>query len=107
MEHRVSIVIGLIEGILKTQQNQEGETDTVTVYLFLAKIRCHNFQNAKQRYTIYLSSFYGTSASLRYIQQQNQEGDTDIPFTVTVYRSMAKKTSRFFIVLVLEDVFSV
>ena len=41
---------------------------------------------------------YGTSASLRYIQrQQNQEGDTDIPFTVTVYRFMAKNTSRFFI----------
>ena len=28
-----------IEGILKAQQNQEGDTDTVTVYLFLAKIR--------------------------------------------------------------------
>ena len=26
-----------IEGILKAQQSQEGDTDTVTVYLFLAK----------------------------------------------------------------------
>ena len=27
-----------IEGILKAQQNQEGDTDTVRVYFFLAKI---------------------------------------------------------------------
>ena len=27
----------LFEGILKAQRNQEGDTDTVTVYLFLAK----------------------------------------------------------------------
>ena len=29
-----------IEGILKAQQNQEGDTDTVTAYIFLAKIPC-------------------------------------------------------------------
>ena len=29
-----------IEGILKAQQNQEGDTDTVTVYLSLARIPC-------------------------------------------------------------------
>ena len=67
-----------IEGILKAQQNQEGDIDTVTVYLFLAKVQRLNFQNAKQRYnTIDLSPDYGTSASLRYIQRrQNQERNT-------------------------------
>ena len=69
----------------------------------LGKKMCLNFQPAKQRYTIDFTPYYGTSASLRYIQQ-NQEGDTDIPFTVTVYRFMAKNTSKFF--LILEDVFS-
>ena len=87
-----------IEGKLKSHQNQEGDTDIVMVYLFLAKMHCLNFQNAKQRYTTDFPPFHGTSASLRYIQrQQNQEGDTDIPFNVTVYRFVAKNTSRFFI----------
>ena len=29
-----------IESIFKAQQNQEGDIDTVTVYLFLAKMTC-------------------------------------------------------------------
>ena len=49
-----------IEGVLKAQQNHEGDTDTVTVYLFLAKICRLNFQNAKKRYTIYFPPVYGT-----------------------------------------------
>ena len=39
---------------------ERGITDTVTVYLFLAKIRCLNFQNAKQRYIIDFPPIYGT-----------------------------------------------
>ena len=95
------------EGHIEGTTNQEGEADTVTVYLFLAKIRClSEFWNAKQRYTIDLQPVYCTSVSLRYIQQQYREEDTDIPFTVTVYHSMAKITEVFHFVLVLQDVFS-
>ena len=58
---------------------------------------------ARKRYTVTVNGIplisqpdYGTSASLRYIQrQQNQEGDTDVQFTVTVYRFMAKKLEVF------------
>ena len=57
---------------------------------------CLNFQKAKNGIPLIYQPDYGTLASLRYIQQQqNQEGDTDVPFTVTVYRLMAKKNSRF------------
>ena len=97
------------EGILKAQQNQEGDTDTAAVYLFLTKMRCRFSccfsKLPKQRYTVDFPSVYGTSASLRYIErQQDQEGDTDIPFTVTLYRFMAHHTMLFLFCLDLEDV---
>ena len=60
---------------------------------------CLNFQNAEQRYTINLPPVYGTSASLRYIQQQNQEGDNDVPFTVTVYRFITKSRGYLFVLV--------
>ena len=56
-----------IEDILKAQQNQEGDTDTVTVYLFLAKIRCRfhvAFQNCQTKV------YRGFYASLRYIERK-------------------------------------
>ena len=64
------------------------------------------FRTAKQRYTVYLSPFYGTLNENQLLKaQQNQEGDTDIPFTVSVYRFMAKNTMPFFILsLIFEDV---
>ena len=49
-----------IEGKLKSHQNQEGDTDIVMVYLFLAKMHCLNFQNAKQRYPLDFPPVYGT-----------------------------------------------
>ena len=56
------------------------------------------FRTAKQRYTVYFSPFYGTLNENQLLKaQQNQEGDTDIPFTVTVYRFMAQNTMSFFI----------
>ena len=59
---------------------------------------CLNFQNAKNGILLISQPYYGTSASLRYIQrQQNQEGDIDVPFTVTIYRFMAKKVEVFYL----------
>ena len=45
---------------LRAQQNQEGDTDTVTVYLFLAKNTMSLFKTAKQRYTVDFPPVYGT-----------------------------------------------
>ena len=78
-----------VEGILKAQQNQEGDTDTVTVYLFLQKYDVA-FQNCQTK--VY-RGFYGTlNENKPLTAQQNQEGDTSIPFTVTVYLFLAKHT---------------
>ena len=56
-----------VEGILKAQQNQEGDTDTVTVYLFLAKIRYRFMSLLKlpnKGIPLISPPVYGTSASL-------------------------------------------
>ena len=87
--------------LLRAQQNQEGNTDisfTVTVYLFLAKNTIPLFKTAKQSYTVHFRPVYGTlNENQLYLfrAQQNQEGDTDMPFTVTVYRFNAKIRCRF------------
>ena len=64
------------------------------------------FKAAKQRYTVDFPLVYGTlNESQLSREQQNQEGDTDIPFTVTVYLFLAKKTiSIFHFDLVFENV---
>ena len=89
--------------MLKAQQNQAGDYRYccgIIICLFLAKVRRLYFQNAKNGIPLISQPDYGTSASLRYVQrQENEQGDTDVPFTVTVYRLMAKQKSRFFICL--------
>ena len=97
-----------IEGILKAQQNQEGDIDTVTVYLFLAKITCLNLKLPNNGIPLIYRQFtvhppvYGT------LNNKTKRGIPIYlgPFTVTVYRFMAKKRCRFRFVLVLEDVCS-
>ena len=80
--------------VLRAQQNQEGDTDTVTVYLFLQKYDVA-FQNCQTK--VY-RGFYGTlNENKPLTAQQNQEGDTSIPFTVTVYLFLAKHTMWLFI----------
>ena len=71
-------------------------TDTITVYLFLPEIRCFLILKMPQTFISLISQpGYGTAANLRYIlREQNRKGYTDVPFTVTIYRLMAKK-SRF------------
>ena len=87
--------------LLRAQQNQEGNTDisfTVTVYLFLAKNTMSLFRTAKQRYTVDFTPVYGTLNENQLLRaQQNQEGDTDLPFTVTVYRFIAKNAMSLLI----------
>ena len=87
-----------IQGILKAQQNR-GYRHCHGLPLFGKNTMSHFmfFKTVKQKYTVDFPPVYGTSASLRYIEQQNQEGDTDLPSTVTVYRFMAKNTMSFFI----------
>ena len=82
--------------LLRAQQNQEGDTDTITVYLFLATIRCRF--SKKQTYAVDFPPVYGTLNEKKLLRaQQNQEGDTNIPFTVTVYLFLAKNTMSLFI----------
>ena len=61
------------------------------------------FKMKKTGWHWFPSQIYGTSASLRCIQQ-NQEGDTDVPFTVIPL--YGKKSRGFSFVLLLDDVFS-
>ena len=80
-------------------QNQGGDTDipfTVTVYLFLAEntIPVSLFKIAKKK--VYRWIFR------RYIERKsaiegttNQEGDTDVPFTITVPLSGKNRMSLF------------
>ena len=49
--------------LLRAQQNQEGDTDIITVYLFVAKIRCR-FSKLSNK------GIRGFSASLRYIERK-------------------------------------
>ena len=93
----VHLTKSAIEGILKAQQNREGYYRYCHgISLWQKYDVCLNFQNAKNGIPLISQPDYGTSASLRYIQrQQNQEGDTDVQFTVTVYRFMAKKLEVF------------
>ena len=68
---------------LRPQQNQEGIA-TLSRYIPLStKSTMSLFQTAKQRYTEYFTPVYGTSAVLRYMNEnkllraQNEEGDTN------------------------------
>ena len=95
-----------IEGIVKAQRNQEGDTDTVTVYVFLAKIRCRfswRFYNSQ------IKIYRGFYTSLRYIRQltvnwtklsywshSKTKRVIPIPFNVTAYIFLAKHTMSFF-----------
>ena len=55
-------------------------------------------QTGRQRYTVDFSPVYGTLYENQLLRaQQNQEGDADIPFTVTVYLFMAKNATSLFI----------
>ena len=106
-----------IEGIVKAQRNQEGDTDTVTEYFFLTKIRCclscrfsklpkNGIPSIFRQFTV-RPPVYGTLNENKLLRvQQNQEGDTN-----TVYchgRPLSGKTYHvvFRFVLVLEDVCS-
>ena len=61
-------------------------------------------KNAKQSYTVDFPPVYGKLNENKLLRaQQNQEGDTNIPFTVTVY-FLAELTISHFIVFVLEDI---
>ena len=63
-----------------------------------SKLVCLKFKNTKKRYTGGFPPVYGTlNENQLYLfrAQQNQEGDTDMPFTVTVYRFNAKIRCRF------------
>ena len=93
----VHLTKSAIEGILKAQQKPRGLPILSRYNSFWQKYDvCLNFQNAKNVIPLISQPNDGTSASLRYIQrQQNQEGDTDVQFTVTVYRFMAKKLEVF------------
>ena len=87
--------------LLRAQQNQEGDTDTVTVYLFLAKNTVSLFKTAKQRYTVDFTPDYGTLNENQLLKaQQIQEGDTDIPCAATVYCVIAKYTTSLLILSV-------
>ena len=71
------------EGILKAQQNQEGDTDTAAVYLFLTKMRCRFSccfsKLPKQRYTVDFPPVYGTL-------NKNKRG-------MPIYRLMSRYTA--------------
>ena len=98
-----------IKGILKAQQNQAGDTDTVTVYLFLAKIPCLSWFSKCQT-----TLDHWFPASLRYISQFTVHSTTTKPrvgYRYTVYchgipLDGNKYVEVFHFVLVLEDVFS-
>ena len=63
----------------------------VTAYLFLTKTMS-SFKTANKGYTVDFPRVYGAlNKSQLSRAHQNQEGDTDIPFTVTVYLFLAKK----------------
>ena len=56
------------------------------------------FKTAEKRYTVDFTPVYGTLDENQLLRaQQNQEGDTDIPFTVPVYLFLAKNAMVFFI----------
>ena len=55
-----------------------------------------SFKTAKQRYAVDFPPVYGTLNDNQLMSaQQNQEGDSDIPFTVTVYLFLAKNIMFF------------
>ena len=63
------------------------------------------FKTSLKRYTVYFSPTYGTLNENQLLRAQHQEGDTDIPFTVTVYLFLAKKYDvPFHFDLIFEDV---
>ena len=107
------IEISAIEGILKAQQNQEGDTDTVTVYLFLAKIRCRvscRFSKLPSKgipwifrqFTVHWTkrSYWGHSWTKRsYWGHSKTKRGIPIPFTVTLYLFLANIRCRFSICL--------
>ena len=81
--------------------NQEGDTD---IYRYLygiplsGKSTMSEFKTAKQRYTVDFPLVYGTLNEHHLLKaQQHQEGDTDIPFTVTVYFLGKNTMSLFFL----------
>ena len=92
----VHLTKSAIEGILQAQQNQEGDYRYCHgIPLFGKNCDVLIFKMPKTVYHWFSSQItvfqpvYGT------VKRRNQDGDTDVPFTVTVYRFMAKK-SRFF-----------
>ena len=88
-----------IEGILKAQQNQEGDTDTVTVYLFLAKITCLNFKIPNNGIPLISRQFTVHSTKPRGGYRY-----TVYCHGIPLYGKKYVKVFHF--VLVLEDVFS-
>ena len=87
--------------LVKAQQNQEGDNDipfTVTIYLFLAKIRFLTSKMPNNGIPVDFTPVYGTlNESQLWRAKQNKEGDIDIPFTVSVYLFLAKNTMSLFI----------
>ena len=62
------------------------------------------FKNAKQRYTVDFPPVYGILNENKILRvQQNQEGDTNIPFTVGIPLSGKIYDVAFHFVLILED----
>ena len=92
-----------IEGILKAQQNQEGDIDTVTVYLFLAKITCLNLKMPNNGIPLIYRQFtvhppvYGTLNENKLLRHNKTKRGIPIPFTVTAYLFLAKHKMSFFI----------
>ena len=69
---------------------------TVTVYLFLAKLWCLYSKLANKRIPVDFPPFYCILNENQLLRaQQNQEGNIDIPSTVTVYLFLAKSVCRF------------
>ena len=86
----------LLRACWRHNKTKRGITDTVTVYLFLAKIRCLNFQNEKNGMTLI------SQPDLRYISQFTMHSTKPrggYRCTVYCHTSLWQKKSRFFICL--------
>ena len=76
----------------------------ITVHLFRAKYDAF-IQNCQTKVYRGFSPVYGTLHENQLLRaQQNHEGDTDLPFAVTVYLFLAKKYVVFYFDLVFHDV---
>ena len=79
------------------QQKTKRGIPTMSRYTYFWQKHYVAFQNC-QRYTVDFPPVYGILNENKLLRAQlNQEGDTNIPFTVTVYLFLAKHTMSLFI----------